>query len=509
MKLNWRNPFFVLGLVLLWRVTLLVFTAQPLPANDAFIFDGGVANWLKTGHYVIPCMEIGYPISSGKVFSIYPPVYQIALLLWMPVFGISALSVMAMHLVMFAVAGILVVLIVRKFFPNETNYALLPLLLIGNTFTDRPEDLAHVFGLVSLWLVARQISNVRSNEWIDAGIILSLLLTLYTSVIVGAFYFGAGFLAVAAAWCSQRRKLFFIPFFVTAILFATIVFLVIEIRPMWWHGFLENGQKQSVTGGFHAPHVFDVVKLVRTAPVFLLALIFLPFAFSRRKQLAGEPWLFLAAGVLVMGWATLFLTMTLIAPDYVKYVVYGQVILAAGLLALAAKFFPHGKFPMRCLVFACVILVSIRAVGMTTWGAACAWKNSYWQTQKTLQTELKPFVNSNAPVVISSAFLYRAQAMGVQHPIHSDWYYDRVNYAPNAGFDGIVKLHPSKLVLTQFDYYRGFTGLLAKLRQHPELVSVTVRDETRIRTPDANPSLQRVVQHISWAPVIVDLAWKN
>jgi hypothetical protein len=234
---------------------LLVFTAQPIPANDAFIFDGGVANWLKTGHYVIPCMEVGYPISSGKVFSIYPPVYQIALLLWMPVFGISALSVMAMHLVMFAIAGILVVLIVRKFFPGETNYGLLPLLLIGNTFTDRPEDLAHIFGLVSLWLVARQISNARHSEWIDAGIILSLLLALYTSIIVGAFYFGAEFLACAAAWCSQRRKLFFVPFFVTAILFAAIVFTVMEMRPLWWHGFLENGQKQSVTGGFHAPRL--------------------------------------------------------------------------------------------------------------------------------------------------------------------------------------------------------------------------------------------------------------
>ena len=47
MKLNWRNPFFILGLVLLWRLALLIFTAQPIPANDAFIFDGGMANWLK------------------------------------------------------------------------------------------------------------------------------------------------------------------------------------------------------------------------------------------------------------------------------------------------------------------------------------------------------------------------------------------------------------------------------------------------------------------------------
>ena len=51
--------------------------------------------------------------------------------------------------------------------------------------------------------------------------------------------------------------------------------------------------------------------------------------------------------------------------------------------------------------------------------------------------------------------------------------------------------------------------MLAKLRQHPELVTVQVRDETAVRTPDSIPAMQRVVQHISWAPVIVDLDWKN
>ena len=101
MKLSWRNPFFILGLVLLWRIALLIFTAQPIPANDAFIFDGGIANWLKHGQYVNPCIEVGYPISGGQVFSIYPPVYQAALLVWMPMFGASALSMMAMHLAIY------------------------------------------------------------------------------------------------------------------------------------------------------------------------------------------------------------------------------------------------------------------------------------------------------------------------------------------------------------------------------------------------------------------------
>jgi hypothetical protein len=513
MKLNWRNPFFILGLVLLWRLALLIFTAQPIPANDAFIFDGGMANWLKNGHYINPCIEVGYPISSGKVFSIYPPLYQVALLAWMPVFGASALSMMSMHLVLFGIDALLALLILKKFFPGDTNYAWAALLFFGITFGDRPEDLAHVFGLCSLWLVARQISNPRLDLRVAGDIVLALLLALYTSVIVGAIYFGAGFLACAAAWCSQRRNLLLAPFFLAAILFAAIVIGVIEIRPLWWQGFLENGRKQSVMGGFHAPHLLDVIKLLRTDPVFLLAVLVSPLVFARRQRLTAgltaEPWLCLVAGAFTMGVMTLFLTMTLIAPDYVGYVIYLQIILAAGLLALAARLFPEARCWPKVLILGCVMLVSIRAVGMTTWGAVCAWKNSYWHTREELRTELEPFVESDAPVVISSAYLYSALEFGVKHPIHADWYYDRGINVPDGDFQGMVKLRPTKLVLTQFDYYRGFVPLLARLRQHPELVTVQVQDETAVRTPDSMPAMQRAVQHISWAPVIVNLDWKN
>jgi hypothetical protein len=40
-------------------------------------------------------------------------------------------------------------------------------------------------------------------------------------------------------------------------------------------------------------------------------------------------------------------------------------------------------------------------------------------------------------------------------------------------------------------------------------VEVQVRNLAALRPPDAIPALQRVVQHISWAPVIVDLHWKE
>lgn len=511
MKFSLRNPYWVFGLILLWRVALLIFTAQPIPANDAFVYDGGVANWLKTGHYVIPCMSISHPISGQQIYSLYPPFYQLALLAWMPLFGITVLSAMTMHLLFFGISGLLTIGILKRCFPGGTNLALPAALLLGLTFNDRPEDFAHIFGLISLGLVARQISSGRASVKASAGIVLALFCTLYTSTIVGAFYFGTGFLACAVAWITRRQIGWFAPFVVTTLLFATVTFAIAKIEPLWWRGFMENARIQSVMGGIRRPSVGDLLKLGRTLPVLFLALMLAPAFWARRRRLAAdEVWICLVLGVFLMTLALAFFTMTWIAQNYVAYAVFVQLILAAGLLALADRCFPEIRRPLTAALVGCLLLVSVRAVGMTTWGAACAWHNSYWQTRRVLHTELQPYVTNEAPVILSSAYLYSALEFGVKRPIHSDWYFDRASADPNADVDGLERLEPPKLILSQFDYYRGFVPVLNKLRQQaPGRVVIHVHDEATIRTPDSIPSVQRVVQHISWAPVIVDLDWKN
>jgi hypothetical protein len=344
------------------------------------------------------------------------------------------------------------------------------------------------------------------------GVSLLLLAALYTSVIVGAFYFGVGFIAAAAAWLARRKNSLFVPFIAVAVLFAAITFIIAKAEPLWWAGFQENARQTPVLAvGFRKPDVLEILKLIRTAPVFLLALGFLPFAFARRKQIfsANEPWLFLVAGIFAMGWLLLVADMTLLAANYVGYVMFTQIILAAGLLALCEKYFSEHHCRLRGLMLGCVILISVRAVGMTTWGAACAWKNSYPRTHETLRAEFAPFATNGAAVVVSSAFLYSALEFNVKNPIHSDWYFDRANWTNNADLDGLIRLQPQKLVLVQFDYYRAFLPLLQRLRQRPGLVKIRVRDFASVPTPDSVPSLQRVVQHISWAPVVVDLDWEN
>jgi hypothetical protein len=122
---------------------------------------------------------------------------------------------------------------------------------------------------------------------------------------------------------------------------------------------------------------------------------------------------------------------------------------------------------------------------------------------------LEPYSKSDQPVLISSAFLYEAAEVGVKNPVHCDWYFDHAHWLSNSQIDGLVRLRPSKIVLTQFDYYRAFAGLLEKLRNQPDLAGVAVRDLAAIRPPDAVPAMSRVIQHVSWAPVIIDLDWKK
>src|SRR4051812_27470011 len=94
----WQQPAFVFGLVFLWKLALLLFTAQPMPANDAYWYDGAVVHLLNHGGYFNPSLLEGHPVSGAEFFCGYPPLHQICLLGWMSVFGTSALAAMWFHL---------------------------------------------------------------------------------------------------------------------------------------------------------------------------------------------------------------------------------------------------------------------------------------------------------------------------------------------------------------------------------------------------------------------------
>ncbi len=78
-------------LVFIWKAVLLLTVAQPVPANDAFFYDGPVVHLLNHGGYFNPSIAQSRPFSGTEFFCAYPPLYQLTMLAWMTVFGTSVL----------------------------------------------------------------------------------------------------------------------------------------------------------------------------------------------------------------------------------------------------------------------------------------------------------------------------------------------------------------------------------------------------------------------------------
>jgi len=164
-----------------------------------------------------------------------------------------------------------------------------------------------------------------------------------------------------------------------------------------------------------------------------------------------------------------------------------------------------------------IALVSIRALGMSTWGVACAVDNSYTSSLQIVRHELDQ-MPPGATNVMSSAYLYEAAHYDRLHFIHEDWTHRAVGppTALNGDTLALIKLKPAALILTQFDYYRRYefppkgrrVAPLEELKNMPETVTYTVTNFARVPAPDSFPKFQQVLQHVSWAPVIVKFSWK-
>lgn len=201
-------------------------------------------------------------------------------------------------------------------------------------------------------------------------------------------------------------------------------------------------------------------------------------------------------------------SLSVLTPNAVSFVYYLQPLVVAGYLSWVGTqssttrqwLFPWGLF------FALALLVSIRAIGLTTWGVACAYDFGYSQTKSRVQEQLLA-CRTNATVVLSSAYLYDAARIDRVKLVHSDWMTPSQRAFRNTDWEGLMKLKPEMIILTPFDYYRRYDVLLARLREHPELASFEVTFSSRLSPPDASRSIQRVLQHISWAPVTIRFRW--
>ena len=528
------RPGAIFAVIFLWKLALLVFAALPVPSNDSFFYDGPVVNLLLHGRYANPALAAALPISGGERFCAYPPVYQGVLWGWMALFGVSAVSAMTLHLLLFGGYLLVLLAIFRRLRAPGWAAVVGGAFLLVITFDDRPDSLAHVFGIAAVyaWVRSRRVGTPRAAwTWAMSG---CGILGLATSVQIGALYCLVLWSGVLAQSILGQGNFPLAPMAAMVAVPAGLVGLVAFGFPQVWAGFMEHARQTPSLTGWRWPRLGEVLKIVRNGSGILAAAALLiwawrPGAPSResgmapgtpaqaspsaalREEAAGDTWgLGLVSGAATL--ATLAMvggSLFLLSPNSVLFVEPLQPLIVGGCLAwLAAR--PSGRARVRaqvCLFAGLAALGSIRAIGMTTWGVACAADAGYPSALRCVRAQL----NDSAPgttVVLSSAYLYEAARYQGVRWIHSDWMEPAQRHRPPADWDGLLALKPATLILTQFDYYRRYEPLLAQLKTHPALAELQIVNTARLRAPDSIRPLQQVLQHISWAPVVVKVSWK-
>lgn len=498
-------------LFLFWKAGLLLFTAQPIPANDSFFYDGPVVNYLLHGKYCNPSLAEVLPISGAEVFSAYPPLHQFALWLWMSAAGTSALAAMWYHVALLGVYALAVFGTLRelKAAPAAINWA--GLFLFGITFHDRPDTLAQALGALAIWaLVISWNRQQPLRAWLAAGL---LLLTFCTSLQIGGIYMlWIGLLVFSHALWQRSR----IPWAPVLCFLSALVGLIALVRfgfPHLWAGFREHVTVTPSLTGWRMPTVGELLKIGRATAGIFLTTACLGFGFATGRWRLGTlrespAALVVIAGVVTaMGLVTGCLTM--LSPNTIHIANYLQPMIVGSFLAVQASARPDGKSsrPLGLAFGVMLALVSIRAVGLSTWGVWCARDFGYRSTMEMLGTEVRP-LRGDQPVAASAAYLYEVARIAPVRWIHSDWIGNRGGGQVDLEPESLVNLRPQKLILTQFDYYRRYQPLLERLQGNAALAQIQIRDLAKVPPPDAKPALQKVLQHLAWAPVIVDITWK-
>jgi hypothetical protein len=494
-------PGITIVLWLVWKTGLLLFTAQPVPANDAFFYDGAVVNYLQHGNYCNPSLAEVLPISGTEVFSAYPPLYQAVLWAWLKCFGTSALAVMWLHFGLVALFAGIVLAVFRHLQVPVAFANLAALFLFGITFHDRPDTLAHVFGALTI------LAWVRGLPW--AGSVF-LLLTFGTSLQIGGIYLlWAGALSFATTWAAKGKFPWGAWLTFGGVGFA-LVALVKFGYPRLWEGFQEHAAMTPSFTGFRLPQRDECLKVIRTAPGIFLAFALLPFALGRlgnlRQRLGQAPQLLVLAAGLVAAGVLIFGSLFVLTANLIAIAGYLQPLLVGVFLAAFVRQRELLRLPiwLGTIFLGAVLLVSVRAVGMTTWGILCARDVTYSEALQKLNIALDA-APADRPVIISAAFLYETAERANLNWIHSDW--PARSVVNDWELRAIERLQPSLVVLTQFDYYRRYEPVVAQLRRERGDVEVRIHNAARVQAPDAEPKFRKVVQHISWAPVIIHFDW--
>jgi hypothetical protein len=507
----------VFALVFAWKVGLFAISVQPIPANDSYFYDGAVIHYLLHGGYYNPSIAHAFPISGTKVFSGYPPLHQLALLGWMKMFGVSAASEIVFHIALFGGWLLVLFAVLRRLQVPAWCINLAGAFLLTITFHDRPDSLAHLMGTLAIYACVRSRRAFGRAEgevsilwnWLMVGFVA---LTFCTSLQIGCAYF---LLTVVATIESCRLAREPVPLLALAAMTFFPLMLAVAVKygfPQAWAGFTEHVRETPTLTGLRKPTLNEALKIVRTVPGILVVALMLAGSWLKGKPnfktFLSDRYGIILVSTLLTALGVIAASMTFVVANTVAIANYLQPIIVAAYLAFCISQRLDGRWvrlQVMCLVPA-ILLGSVRAVGMSTWGLACAADVNYSTAVKRVSQELDA-VPAKSNVVISSAFLYGASGRSELNLIHSDWMARPGGDSRLTDVQGLLALKPVKLILTQYDYHRRFKAVLEQFKANPSLKEIQVIDVAKKRPPDSIKSLQQVVQHVSWAPVIVNLTW--
>ena len=580
-----ERPALIFAAVLFWKIVLLIVSAQPVPSNDAFFYDGPVVNFLLHGKYANPSLALALPISGNEVFCAYPPLYQFVLLGWLSIFGVSAVAAMFFHLFLFALFMFLLLKIFRHLNLTRWPASIAGTFLLVITFHDRPDSLAHVLGTAAIycWIRSRtsldpggkrmplnEITRFESQNrdfsssssppqeervgerrsgvstlekslkfrsifpmswrsggwtWAAAGFVV---LALASGLQIGALYFLLIWIGMLLNALVAKENFPLAPMMALVLLPIGLLALVVFGFPHLWTGFLEHAHQTPALTGWRLPRIAEILKTVRTVPGILMVVALMPFWLQRRDKVraAGKQALWLVTLTCALAaFAVVAASLFVLTPNSVFFAGYLQPLIlgcflgmfpfvmerpveAQGLTDHSERALLDGPARFAFWAFLGIAAVgSIRAIGMSTWGLACAADVSYAAAIDRVSAELRACPRQSA-TVLSSAYLYEAALHDNVRCFHSDWLAPARRGGSNMDLEALIALKPSKILLTQFDYFRRFETVFAQLKQRQEIARFELVNFARTPTPDSFPSLQKVVQHISWAPVVVSLSWQ-
>jgi hypothetical protein len=291
-----------------------------------------------------------------------------------------------------------------------------------------------------------------------------------------------------------------------------LVALVKFAHPQWWAGFQEHVRVTPSITGLRMPRVDDLLKVARTAPGILLVMMALAWLalsghISRERWRSSPPMLVALSGmftalILMAGCLLVLTPNTIHVASYLQPLIVGSFLVTGVVGANKTEL----RWTALAPFLAGALLVSVRAIGLTTWGVVCASDVGYATARSRVNLELDA-VPPSSTLFVSGAFLYETARRTNVMWLHSDW----PAPASDSGWErrALESLRPAKLILTQFDYYRRYEPVLKDFQGAHAEVEVRTTNLAQVPPPDASRSLQKIVQHVSWAPVVVDLTWRE